>query len=85
MEVNQNSGGGDGIRTRMVMLKRDAAITANRVELMRRELELPARFPQRAYERKIRKGYAIGLTAGFQHPPIKRGVVRDKMRNALQK
>lgn len=32
-----------------------------------RKLELPARLPQRAHERKIRKGYAVGLTTGFQH------------------
>ena len=85
MKIYQNPGGGDGVRTSMVMIKRDAAVTANGIKLVGRKLELPARLPQRAYERKIRKGYAVGLTAGFQHPPVKRGVVRDKMRNALQK
>ena len=82
MKIYQNPGGGDGVRTSMVMIKRDAAVTANSIKLVGRKLELPARLPQRAYERNIRKGYAVGLTAGFQHPPIKRGVVRDKMRNA---
>lgn len=69
----------------MVVIKRDAAAAANGIKLMGRKPELPARLPRRAYEKKIRKDYAVGLTAGFQHPPIKRGVVRDKMRNALQK
>ena len=43
----------------MVMIKRDAAVTANGIKLVGRKLELPARLPQRAHERKIRKkGYA---------------------------
>ena len=71
MKIYQNPGGGDGVRTSMVMIKRDAAVTANGIKLVGRKFELPARLPQRAYERKLRKGYAVGLTAGFQHPPVK--------------
>lgn len=56
LEDTSKSGCGDGVRTRMVMIKRDAAVTANGIKLVGRKLELPARLPQRAHERKIRKG-----------------------------
>ena len=59
LKIYQNPGGGDGVRTSMVMIKRDAAVTANGIKLVGRKLELPARLPQRAYERKIRKAMPL--------------------------